>query len=388
MPRPSVCPKCGSDHGTLPCKSAHGPKDVMLQEVYSGRRSAVELSAETSDINGAAPAKATRAAGGTATIPAGTRTAAPAGTAAAMKFAEVRAEEYLGHSDPFVVALATQVIARNGLVDTMRAAAKTALDYTKERDAHLAAREVRIKEAAETLRRQRESIERREAILEAKMQELEQGRRDLTKKRFDFESEQRLAMETLASKMREIDSREREIATREAELGRITDKLAATRIDLDRMQSERDQDLRSREERLADLEQGAKVRRLELEARLNRKLLAISGVRRSEERVPVAGDTTGPDGHTVGVIAATIDSPVIPSPVGSGAHPDPLEEVVQARAKLADENERLSSWGKEIRRKESQLADTATELARREAKLAEMELRMERLSLERESTAR
>ncbi|HLF06772.1 MAG TPA: hypothetical protein VI893_06350 [Thermoplasmata archaeon] len=388
MPRPSVCPKCGSDHGALPCRSGRGPKDVMLQEVYSGRRSAVELSAETSGLNGAAPAKATLAGGGTTTIPAGTRAAAPAATAAAMRIADLRPEDYLGHSDPFVVALATQVIARNRLVDTMRAAAKTALDYTKERDAHLAAREVRIKEAAETLRRQRETIERREAILEAKMQELEQGRRDLTKKRFDFESEQRLAIETLASRMREIDSREREIATREAELARLTDKLAATRIDLDKMQGDRDQDLHSREERLADLEQGAKVRRLELEARLNRKLLAISGVRRSEEREPVAGDTTGPDGHSVGVIAATIDSPVLPSPVGSGAQPDPLEEVVQARAKLAEENERLSNWGKEIRRKESQLADAAMELAKREAKLAEMELRLERVSLERESTAR
>jgi DNA repair exonuclease SbcCD ATPase subunit len=385
--KPSVCPKCGQEHPAGACRAAKLAKDVELQEVYSGRRSAVELMNELEELDLTGQPKAAPQSVSSHVIPApkiaGT---APAGTA--LKVSEVRPEEFLSHSDPYVVALAKQLISRDKLVESMRSAAKTALDYTKEREAHLATRENRIREAAEALRRQRESIERREAILEQKLAELEQGRRELTKARVDFESEQRLARETMASKLQEVEARDREVARREEQLRQATDKLAASRIEVERMKADAESGIRLREERLASLEQEAKVRRLDLEAKLNKRLLAMSGVQRPHERVPVAGDASTEGGSSVGLVGATVTAPAAPHPVGAGPPGDALEEVERMRAKVAAENERLSAWGKEVRRKEEKLAAAAAALAEREARLAEMEKRAGRVELERQSTER
>jgi hypothetical protein len=338
------CGTCGGKHpkGKCPMEPrAPGAPDVELQAVFSGRKGVVALEEEGTEGPGAAPesSSATQAEAPPEIEP--VRAPGAAGV--------VSIETLIAHPDPFISSLASQLRARDSMLEAVRRAAQLAVEQSRKREKDLDERDVRIRDLEEQLRKREAEISSRERMLEERVSKV------------DTE---------VADRMRFVREWEAELEKRELEL-------AAGREELERDRRERILDVAGRgEDRSLDIESfGRSPSPHNAPPPERPEVAAQEG---GDIAMPVGFAETGPgqgagQPEFVGMTAAA------KTKEGAAA------ELLKLRSDLRRERARVTEREESMLRKERELEEKALKLAEREARLHDAEQKWDRRVLRKEA---
>ncbi|HLF06773.1 MAG TPA: hypothetical protein VI893_06355 [Thermoplasmata archaeon] len=337
------CGTCGGKHrkGACPNEPKQAP-DVELQAVFSGRRGVVALEDEAKQgpegLSPPGPAPGTSVAEQEIQP---VRPAEPGGI--------VSIESLISHPDPFIASLASQLRARDSMLEAVRRAAQLAVEQSRKREKELDGREARIRDLSDELRRHEQEIAARERTLEERVSKV------------DTE---------VAERMRFVREWEAELEKRELDL-------AAAREEMDQERRAREVEVAAGDDRTRDLESFGRRPHPTVTTE-SHEPAAGPASDPGELGLPVSYADTGPG---LGVEQPEFVAMTATAKTKEGA----AAELLKLRTDLRRERARIGEREDSMVRKERDLEERALKLAEREARLQEAEQKWERRALRKEA---